>query len=78
MRHPAPFSIMIAFIEPPEKPRRSPTLERVHHLLAATLLPAAEGGDSIRPVAGWKVWLLAGWLTAAALWSVVYIVGNLL
>jgi hypothetical protein len=63
---------MIAFIKPPEPSSRSPALERVHRLLAATLLTPLSDTAQAAPLAGWKAWLLTGWLTMVALWSIVH------
>ncbi len=69
---------MIAFIQPPEKSRRPPRLQRVHRLLAATLLPSRYvHSDSAPPIAGWKAWLLAGWLTIVALWGIGHAIRTL-
>lgn len=70
---------MIAFIQSPEKKSRSPALQRVHRLLVATLLPRqSDPSRSAPPVTGWKAWLLVGWLTIVALWSVTHAIGRLL
>jgi hypothetical protein len=67
---------MIAFFQPPESPRRSPALQRVHRLLAATLLRSSDLPQAT-PIAGWKAWLLVAWLTMVAWWSVVRVIGCL-
>jgi len=60
---------MIAFVRPPEKPTRSPVMERARRLLATTLLrPGSDQASKIAPVAAWKAWLLGGLLIALALW----------
>jgi hypothetical protein len=70
---------MIAFIQPPEKKSRPPALQRVHRLLVATLLPRqSDPSHSAPPVAGWKAWLLVGWVTIVALWSFTHVIGCLL
>jgi hypothetical protein len=63
---------MIAFIRPPEPSSRSPALERVHRLVAATLLTAPTDPAQAAPIVVWKAWLLAGWLAMVALWSVAH------
>jgi hypothetical protein len=68
---------MIAFIRPPEKSSRTPALERVHRLLAATLLAPPSDLALAAPIVGWKAWLLAGWLMMVAWWSVVRALGCL-
>ena len=61
--------IMIAPIRPPEKPKRSPAVERARRLLASKLLPPdSEQVGKRGPAAAWKRWLLAGVLIAVALW----------
>ncbi len=68
---------MIAFIRPPEQSSRSPALERVHHLLATTLLAPLSDTAQAVPLARWKAWLLTAWLTMVALWSIVHAVDYL-
>jgi hypothetical protein len=63
---------MIAFIRPPEESHRSPALERVHRLLASTLLSPFYDPAHASPIVAWKAWLLAGWLTMVVLWSVAH------
>lgn len=68
---------MIAFIRLPEEPVRSPAMHRAHRMLATALLrPAAR--DDAPPLPGWKAWLFAGWLVAAAVWCATQVVRSLL
>lgn len=68
---------MIAFIRPPEPSNRSPALQRVHRLLANTLLSPPSDLAQAAPIVGWKAWLLVGWLLLVAWWSVVRVIGCL-
>jgi hypothetical protein len=62
---------MIAPIQPPKRPTRSPSVERARHLLTTALWrQRPERPSNVERVGAWKVWLFGGMLIAVAVWFV--------
>jgi hypothetical protein len=69
---------MVAFTEPPWESSRTAEFHHAHQVLADMMSLEAEPSEFFPPIAGWKAWLLVGWMLAVTLWGISLVVGILL